>query len=128
MRWLLLALLIVPALEISVLIWLGSMIGPWWVFVLIILSGILGIAFAKRQGTETWIKARQSMNSGQVPTEQIVDGVCILVGAVFLLAPGLITDTFGLLLIIPLTRIPFKIIIQNWIVWKMSKGRIINRR
>lgn len=128
MRWLLLALLIVPALEISVLIWLGSMIGPWWVFVLIILSGILGIAFAKRQGTETWIKARQSMNSGQVPTEQIIDGICILVGAVFLLAPGLITDTFGLLLIIPLTRIPFKIIIQNWIVWKMSKGRIINRR
>lgn len=125
MRWLLLALLIIPALELGVFIWLGGIIGPWWIVVLIILSGILGISFAKNQGIATWKRAQQSMNNGQMPTKQIVDGVCIFVGAILLFAPGFITDIMGLLIIIPWTRQPFKKIIQTWIMWKVSKNTII---
>lgn len=124
MRWLLLALLIIPALELGVFIWLGGIIGPWWIVVLIILSGILGISFAKNQGIATWKRAQQSMNNGQMPTKQIVDGVCIFVGAILLFAPGFITDIMGLLIIIPWTRQPFKKIIQTWIMWKVSKTRL----
>lgn|SRR5690625_940966 len=128
MRWLLLALLIIPALELGVFIWLGGIVGPWWIVALIILSGILGISFAKNQGIEVWNRAQQSMNNGQMPTKQIIDGICILVGAVLLFAPGFITDIVGLLLIIPWTRQPLKKILQKWIMWKVSKNTIIYRK
>lgn len=128
MRWLLLALLIIPALELGVFIWLGGIIGPWWIITLIILSGVLGLSFAKRQGIEVWNQAQQSMNNGQMPTKQIIDGLCILVGAILLFAPGFITDVIGLFLIIPWIRYPFKNLLQKWIMWKVSKGTIIYRK
>lgn len=128
MRWLLLALLIVPALEIGVFIKVGGMIGPWWVVTLILLSGVLGITLAKKEGAEVWTKARQSMNHGQAPTEQIIDGICIFIGAILLFAPGFVTDTIGLFLIIPWTRKPFKSFFRKWLMWKMSKGTIIYRK
>lgn len=128
MRWLLLALLIIPALEIGVFVWVGGTIGPWWVIMLILLSGIIGITLAKQQGYETWIKAQQLMKNGQAPTEQLIDGICIFVGAVLLFAPGFITDVIGLLLVLPWTRNPFKMMIMRWIQWKISKGKIIYRK
>lgn len=106
MRWLLLAFLIIPAIEIGLFIWIGGMIGPLWVVVLIFLTGFAGVALARSQGIETWRRAQQQMNMGQVPTYEIVDGICIFVGGVLLFAPGFFTDTMGLLLVIPFTRRP----------------------
>lgn len=128
MRWLLLALLIIPAIEIGLFVWVGGMIGPWWVVALIVLSGILGVALARKEGAETWINARKSMNQGQAPTAQIIDGFCIFVGAVLLFSPGFLTDIVGLLLVIPVTRKFFKLGIVRWIQWKVSKGAIIYRK
>lgn len=128
MRWLLLAILIVPALEIGVFIKVGGVIGPWWVVALILLSGILGVSFAKKEGTDIWIKARETMSYGQAPTEQIIEGICILVGAIFLFIPGFITDIIGLFLLIPWTRRPFKSLFKKWMMSKISKGTIIYRK
>lgn len=128
MRWLLLALLIVPAIEIGLFVWIGGMVGPWWVISLIILSGILGVSFARKEGAETWREARKSMDQGQVPASQMIDGISIFVGAVLLFSPGFLTDIIGLLLIIPFTRQLFKLWIMKWINWKMSKGTIIYRK
>lgn len=61
MRWLLLALLVLPAMEIGVFIWIGGIIGPWWVVGLILLTGIVGVTIARNQGVETWNRAQQSM-------------------------------------------------------------------
>lgn len=85
-RWLLLALLIVPAMEIGVFIWAGNIIGPWWVVALIILTGIVGVSLAKRQGMEAWQRAQLSMNHGQPPADAIIDGICILSGVYFILS------------------------------------------
>lgn len=128
MRWLLLLLIIIPALEIGVFVKVGGLIGPWWVVILILLSAFFGVSLAKREGLEVWYKAKESMNRGQAPTEQIIDGICILIGAVFLFTPGFITDIIGLLLIIPWTRQPFKKIFKKWMMWILSKGTIIYRK
>lgn len=128
MRWLLLAFILIPALEIGVFIWIGGIVGPWWVVTLIFLSGILGITLAKQQGLETWHKARLFMQNGKIPTEQLIDGICILIGAIFLFAPGFITDIVGLFLVIPWTRKPFRIMLIGWVQWKISKGKIIYRK
>ncbi|MBP2077354.1 FxsA family protein [Oceanobacillus polygoni] len=128
MRWLFLLLLFIPAMEIGVFIWVGGIIGPWWVVGLIILTGALGILIARHQGMDTWKRAQMRISQGQPPTEELLDGICILIGSVFLLAPGFITDTVGLILVLPFTRQLFK----NWIrllMLKMAKsGTVIYRK
>jgi UPF0716 protein FxsA len=104
MRGLLLVLLLLGAAEIGVFVWAGGLLGPWWVVGLILLTGIVGITLAKKEGIETWYRAQRAIHNGQVPTREIVDGICIFIGGVFLLSPGFITDIIGFILVIPLTR------------------------
>jgi len=125
MRWFILALLVIPALEIGVFIWIGDYIGPWSVVMLIILTGIAGVSLAKQQGYETLLKARQVITQGQVPKIQMIDGVCIFLGAGLLIVPGFITDVIGLLLLLPFTRRPFSLWILRLIQRKVNKGNII---
>lgn len=122
MRWLILLFLILPALEIGVFIWIGGMIGPGWVVFLIILTGLLGITIAKREGLGTLYRIRQSIQLGQAPTGYLIDGIAIFIGGVFLFAPGFITDIIGFALVIPLTRSWFKVLII------MMIKRMINNR
>ncbi|MGM8213577.1 FxsA family protein [Virgibacillus sp. W0430] len=130
MRWLVPALIVVPALEIGVFIWAGGWIGPWWVVALIILTGIIGIAFARQQGIKVWKRAMESMSRHQAPGNEIIDGICILIGAIFLFTPGFITDVVGFLLVLPWTRGSFKVIVLNWLTYYMAKnrGKIIYRK
>ncbi|SDN77092.1 FxsA family protein [Halobacillus aidingensis] len=123
-RWLLLFILVVPALEIGVLIWTGNLIGPIWVILLIILTGVLGAWLAKKQGLETIRNFQQSVHYGQVPQDTLLDGACILVGGAVLLTPGFITDAIGFLLLFPATRFPIKRVIRNAIQKAMQKGTI----
>ncbi|SFG08937.1 UPF0716 protein FxsA [Halobacillus alkaliphilus] len=123
-RWLLLFILIVPALEIGLLIWAGNWIGPWWVILLIILTGVIGAWLAKQQGLETIRNFQNSMSSGQMPQDTLLDGACILVGGAVLLTPGFITDAIGFLLLIPPTREPIKRLIKKVISKMMDKGTV----
>ncbi|MGP4075723.1 FxsA family protein [Halobacillus sp. K22] len=123
-RWLLLFILIVPALEIGLLIWAGNWIGPWWVILLIILTGVIGAWLAKQQGLETIRNFQDSMSSGRMPQDTLLDGACILVGGAVLLTPGFITDTIGFLLLIPPTRAPIKRFIKKIITKMMDKGTV----
>lgn len=115
-------------MEIGLFIWAGGIIGPWWVVLLIMLTGIVGVMIAKKQGAQTWNRARLSMNNGQVPAEEIIDGICIFVGAVFLFTPGFITDTVGFFLVLPGTRNPFKNLIRAFIKNRLNNATIIYRK
>ncbi|WP_217586956.1 FxsA family protein [Lentibacillus saliphilus] len=128
MRFIILALLIIPAIEIGVFIWAGGIIGPWWIVGLILLTGFVGISIAKQQGTDTWHRAQQSMMNGQTPAVEIIDGICIFAGAVFLLTPGFLTDIVGFVLVLPITRTPLNNIIQRYVQKLLNKGVIIYRK
>ena len=128
MRWLFLTIVVLSALEIGVFIWVGGMIGPWWVVLIILLTGLAGITIAKNEGMKTWYQAQVIISNGQMPREQIMDGICILMGAVFLISPGFITDLAGFILILPATRPLFKHSIQKLIRWMMINKITIYRR
>ncbi|RDI44250.1 FxsA family protein [Falsibacillus pallidus] len=119
MKYLFLFLIIVPALEIWLFILAGSYFGAWSTIGLIILTGILGAYFAKQQGISAIHRVQESLKAGHAPGDAIIDGVCILAGAIFLITPGFITDTIGFLLLIPTTRRfikPFILkLIRKWI-------------
>ncbi len=105
--WLLLALFIaVPLVEIYVIIQVGQAIGPWWTILLLVLDSILGSWLIKREGTRAFRGLREALNSGRMPAKELADGALILIGGTLMLAPGFVTDGFGILMILPFTR-PF---------------------
>src|SRR5690606_1763119 len=128
MRWLFLLVLVLPALEIGMFIWIGGKIGPWYVILLILLTGIIGISIARWQGLQTWRDVQWQLSQGQVPTKQIIDGVCIFIGGIFLFSPGFITDTIGLIFVMPLTRRFIRQGLYNWLKRSLERGTIIFRR
>lgn len=125
MRLLIPLLIIVPALEISIFIVSGNTIGFIPTITLIIATGFIGAWLAKRQGLLAVREAQMLMANGQLPGESILDGLCILVGGIFLLTPGFISDALGLLLLIPKTRLFFKKYIKIWLEKKLRNGQFI---
>lgn len=104
MATLLLLFIVVPAAELALLIEVGSRIGTLPTLALILGTGILGASLARWQGLAVLATIRQELQQGRVPAGPIVDGVIILIAAAVLITPGLLTDAFGFLCLIPVTR------------------------
>lgn len=68
---------------------------------LILLTGFLGAALARRQGFAVLRSIQESLQRGEVPTRELLDGVCILIAGALLVTPGLLTDLFGFALLTP---------------------------
>lgn len=103
--WLLLvAFVVVPLVEIYVLIQVGRVIGTWWTILLLVLDSLIGSWLVKRQGTRAWRALRTALEQRRMPHRELADGVLILLGGTLMLAPGFVTDLFGVLCILPPTR------------------------
>jgi UPF0716 protein FxsA len=107
--WLLVALfIVVPLVEIYVIIQVGQAIGAWWTILLLVLDSILGSWLIRHEGARAWRALREAIESGRMPARELADGALILVGGTLMLAPGFVTDAFGMLMILPLTRPLFR--------------------
>lgn len=104
MPYLILLFTLLPALELTVMIEVGTRIGALNTLFLILLTGVTGASLARIQGFVIWRDIQQKLVYGQMPTEEMLDGLMILTGGILLLTPGFITDAVGLLLLIPVTR------------------------
>ncbi|MCK5082042.1 MAG: membrane protein FxsA [Candidatus Omnitrophica bacterium] len=108
--YLVLLFTILPAVELALLIKIGSNIGLGNTLFIIIFTGVLGAYLARLQGFLVLKKIQNDLNRGVMPNDQLIDGLMILVGGVVLLTPGFITDTIGFLLLIPWARA----LIKKW--------------
>lgn len=122
---LILLFVIIPTIEITIMIFTGKVIGILPTLLLILLTGVLGVAFAKREGLQTLRLAQLQLQQGQIPSEAIVDGFCILIGAILLIAPGFVTDFIGLFLLIPITRTFGKALLKNIFSRMIKNGQFI---
>ncbi|MBN0989794.1 FxsA family protein [Amphritea pacifica] len=104
MRFLLLLFIIIPVIEITVLINVGQAIGAWYTVGLVLLSAFIGVNMLRYQGLSTLARAQQRMNAGQIPGNEMVEGIVLAVGGALLLTPGFVTDVIGFLCLIPYTR------------------------
>ena len=104
MNSLLFFIIVVPALEIYVFIKVGNAFGAVSTVLLIISTAIIGVYFAKLEGLNTLRSGLKNVYSKKSPINEILSGASIALGAILLIIPGFITDVFGFLLIIPLTR------------------------
>lgn len=101
---LLLAFLVVPIVEIYVLIQVGQVIGPWWTILLLIADSILGSWLLRREGAKAWQALRIAINEGRMPAKELADGILVVLGGALMISPGFVTDAFGILCILPVTR------------------------
>lgn len=129
-RILLLFMILIPAIEIAAMIMVGKWIGGWATFILIVLTGLIGVALARKEAEKVWMYARSDWSMGVMPGVAIVDGICIFVGGLLLIFPGFITDLFGFLLVIPATRKFFRKrlidLLHKW--WSSGKFIFFMRR
>ncbi|MDD3375528.1 MAG: membrane protein FxsA [Candidatus Omnitrophica bacterium] len=124
--YLVLLFTVIPATEIFIFIKLGESFGIFNTFLLVIVTGVLGAHIARHQGFRVIQSIQNELNKGNMPTEQMIDGAMILVGGLTLLTPGLLTDIFGFLLLIPLTRTLLKAWLRKKFKTNLNSGsRII---
>lgn len=93
-----------PILEIIIYIQMGKYIGVIPTLLMILGTGIAGVILARQQGFITMVRAREEFRCGRVPGSELLDGLLIFTGAIFLLTPGLISDLTGFVLLVPFTR------------------------
>lgn len=123
-RLLAVVFILASAVELWGLFLMGKAIGAGPTFLLILLTGVAGAYFAKKQGLEILRLIQVQLSRGQMPTDAVIDGVFILLGGLFLIMPGFLADVAGLLLLIPLTRAILRTLIKGWLWKQIASGRI----
>jgi UPF0716 protein FxsA len=121
---LLLLFTLFPLLELYLLIELGRRVGVAPTILLVIITGFCGVLLARAQGFWVLKRITANLRQGQLPGEELLDGMAILVGAAFLLTPGLISDTAGLLLLLPGSREVAKRILRRKLKKALEEGTL----
>ena len=104
MNSILLSLILIPIIEIYLFIKIGSQIGAITTILLIFITAIVGVYYAKYEGLNTIKSGYLQLSKNETPTYEMISGAAIAFAAVLLIVPGFATDIFGFLLIFPLSR------------------------
>ena len=100
----LLSIILIPILEIYLFIKIGSQIGAFNTILLIFITAVIGVYYAKYEGLNTVRSGFLQIIKNEVPAYEIISGAAIAFAAILLIIPGFATDFLGFLLIFPITR------------------------
>ena len=114
----------IPAIEIFLMIKVGGIIGAINTILLIFITALTGVYFAKLEGLNTLRSGFNQLVKNEMPFYELISGAALAFAAFLLIVPGFLTDLIGFLLIIPITR---KIFI-NIITSKMYKKKKENNK
>ena len=127
MNSVLIAIILVPIIEIYLFIKIGSQIGALTTITLIFVTAILGIIYARYEGLNTLKSAFVQLIKNEIPAYEIISGAVITFAAILLIIPGFATDTIGFLLIFPFSRILIlKILSSKFSVKKRTNEKFID--
>jgi UPF0716 protein FxsA len=127
MNSILLALILIPAIEIYLFIKIGSQIVALTTILLIFSTAIVGIYYAKYEGLNTLKSGFVQLSKKETPAYEIISGAAIAIAALLLIIPGFATDILGFLIIFPLTRkLIFKKFTKNLKTQKTKKNDFID--
>ena len=104
MNSVLLSIILVPIVEIYLFIKIGAKIGAFNTILLIFITAITGIIYARYEGLNTLRSAYSQMIKQETPAYEIISGAAIAFAALLLIIPGFATDIIGFLIILPITR------------------------
>ena len=123
MRWIVLFFIAVPLIEMLLLFEVAEYIGGLWTIFLVVLTAVIGVNILKRQGFSTLLRANQRLDSGELPAQEVVEGLFLAFSGALLLTPGFITDTLGFLcLTTPLRRLLAAKLIASGLLMTVRSG------
>ena len=111
----------IPLIEIYLFIKIGSLIGAFNTILLIFITAIVGVSYARYEGFNTIRSGINQLIKNELPIYEIVSGATLAFAAFLLILPGFATDLIGILLAIPLTR---KIILRRLISKNKYKSNL----
>jgi UPF0716 protein FxsA len=120
---LLLLFIALPAIELGLLIEIGQRMGTLETLALIVVTGVVGAAMARNQGLRVLARVQQQLGRGEMPGDSLVDGLMILIASALLVTPGVLTDAFGFLCLIP----AFRSIVKRDLVRRFERAVLENR-
>ncbi|ANU35203.1 FxsA family protein [Vibrio scophthalmi] len=101
---LLLLFILVPIIEIGLFIQVGGFLGLWPTIALVLITAFVGASLVRSQGLQTLMNVQNRLQQGELPAQQIFEGVMLAVAGVLLLTPGFMTDALGMLILLPAPR------------------------
>ncbi|HOE71521.1 MAG TPA: FxsA family protein [Deltaproteobacteria bacterium] len=119
-----LAFTLIPVAEIYVLIRVGEYIGALNTVAVVVITGVVGATLARIQGLHALYRIRASLLDRRIPSRELVDAVLILIAGILLLAPGFITDTAGVVLLLPQGRAVARKLLMNKIRGWVGRQRM----
>lgn len=115
---------IIPVIELTLLIKIGTLIGTLNTVMLVIFTAVVGAYLVRMEGLGVIYRFQQNMQEGRFPGEEILDGAMILVAGALLVTPGVATDIIGFLLVFPSSRRMIKISLRRYIERRISRVNI----
>ena len=107
--------IIVPLLDLMLLFFLAEYLTWQNTFLIVVASGVLGAWLAAKQGRAVRGRIQEQLRHNQLPTGSLIsDGAMILFAAGLLITPALITDLFGLSLLVAPIREWYKRLGKKW--------------
>ena len=106
---------LIPLVELWLLFQLSGVFGFWTTIAVVLGTGFVGAALAKWQGWLAIHRVQNELRQGLLPTKAVGDGVLILIAGALLITPGVLTDVFGLALLVPPIRSGVRRILQLWL-------------
>jgi len=122
MGLLFLLFLILPAVELALLIQVGSHIGIAETIFLILATGAAGAWLARREGLQVLRQIERETAAGRMPAAALMDGMIVVIAGALLITPGILTDALGLLCLIPKTRRVLQSAMQRWLEARVQRG------
>jgi UPF0716 protein FxsA len=110
---------IIPVIELTLLIKVGSYIGAINTILVVILTAAIGAYMVKMEGIGIMYRIQKNMQEGIFPGDELISGMMILVAGALLLTPGFFTDVIGFVMLVPVSREFIKKIAKRYIKMKM---------
>lgn len=112
----LLALIVVPVVELYVVYQVSGFFGFLPTVAILLAISFAGAWLVRREGAGAWKRIQETLSGGNIPSNELADGALIVFGGTLLLTPGFFTDALGLAMLIPFLRAP----VRNYIVKRTS--------
>ena len=117
---LVLLFIVVPIAELYVIIQVGELIGVWPTLLLLLLDAVAGSWLLKHEGRSAWRRFNLALAERRLPGKEVADGVLIILGGALLIAPGFITDVFGIFFLLPPTRAVARRVLRRWTIGRVA--------
>ena len=119
------ALIVVPLVELYVLVQTGEVLGIVPTLLLLLGMSLLGGYLLRREGAKTWRALSGALQAGRLPAKEVADGALVILGGALLLTPGFVTDAVGLLCILPPSRALLRRMLTGVIARRLGLGGVV---